>query len=168
MSRRALIVGAYRQHYAQLWQQPALFPGVRDALVALRESGCFLAVATGKSRAGLNKALHLTELGDLFHATRTADESEPKPSPAMIHDILAELDVRAGESLMVGDTEFDLAMARAASTRVAGVAFGAHSVARLLAYDPEFILNDFTQLTKALNALNDALRTQVRDRTYDH
>jgi len=151
--RAAAIVSAYRHNYAKLRHEPNLFPGVRETLRMLHEAGYLLAVATGKSKTGLAAAIEMTALGGVFHATRTADETEPKPSPAMLQEILVELDVRPEASLMVGDTAYDLAMGQLARTHLAGVAYGAHDVARLLPYKPAFILDQFAHLPAELDSL---------------
>jgi len=148
------IAAYYRAGYAARKSSPALFPGVRETLSKLYDSGYCLAVATGKSRRGLAKAINDTDLGGLFVATRTADMSEPKPSPAMLHEILADLGVPAGAAIMIGDTDFDLAMAQAAGTQLAGVSYGAHPVERLLAYHPAFMLDDFGDLPNKMKTLN--------------
>jgi len=147
------IASAYRSNYAARTGSPMLFAAVRDTLVELQRSGYCLAVATGKSEAGLRRAIEETDLTDFFDATRTADQSEPKPSPTMLHEILAELDIEPDQALMIGDTEFDLAMARAAGTQLAGVSYGAHPLTRLLPYNPAFVLDHFGELPDKLNDL---------------
>jgi phosphoglycolate phosphatase len=144
------VVTNYRRNFAARRGQSTLFPGVRDTLVGLQRAGYQLAVATGKSRAGLARAIDDSDLADVFVTTRAADETEPKPSPAMVREILTDLDLAPGEALMVGDTEFDLAMGRAAGTHLAGVSYGVHAVERLLAYEPAFVLNHFYELPDKL------------------
>lgn len=151
---RREIVTAYRRNYAQRADDPDLFAGVRETLDELRSQGFSLAVATGKSKAGLARALAATGLESIFDTTRTGEETESKPSPVMLHEILFELDIEPNATVMLGDTEFDLAMARAAKTHCAGVAYGAHAPTRFAAYNPIFILDDFFHLTAALNALD--------------
>ncbi len=97
-----------------------LYPGVTEALRMLSERGCRLAVATGKSRRGLDHDLEHTELGHFFDATRTADETRSKPHPEMLYSLMSELGFAPGQTLMIGDTEFDLLMARAAGRIRAG------------------------------------------------
>ncbi len=147
----------YRRHYTAQRTVPALFPGVRETLIQLRQSGYLLAVATGKSAGGLQRAIDETDLDDLFAATRTADLTEPKPSPTMLYEIMWELDAEPQETLMIGDTEYDLAMAQSAATHRAGVSYGTHPVSRLLPYDPAFVLDDFGDLPGKLSN-----RTQTR------
>ena len=140
----------YRRQYIAQRSVPLLFPRVRSTLIELRQSGYFLAVATGKSASGLQRAIDQTELDDLFVTTRTADLTEPKPSPTMLYEIMRELDAEPQETLMIGDTEYDLAMAQSAGTHRAGVSYGTHSVGRLLPYDPAFVLDHFGDLPSKL------------------
>jgi phosphoglycolate phosphatase len=150
----ARIATAYRSNYRTRIGSPTLFPAVRDTLVGLQQSGYHLAVATGKSQAGLRQVIEETGLVDIFVATCTADQSEPKPSPAMLYAILSDLDIEPDRALMIGDTEFDLAMARAAGTQLAGVSYGAHPVTRLLPYEPAFVLDHFGELPGKLSNLS--------------
>lgn len=151
---RAEVVAGYRRQYATIADTPLLFPGVRETLVALQSSGLYLAVATGKSRAGLARALTQTGLGTLFVTTRTADESAPKPSPAMLYEILDDLDLDPHEACMLGDTEYDLAMAAAAGMHGAAVSYGAHAPDQLRRHRPAFMLDEFAELPANLAALD--------------
>ncbi len=155
----ARIGQAYRRHYSARRTVPALFPGVRETLMDLRQRGYLMAVATGKSAAGLRRAIEETGLNDLFTTTRTADLSEPKPSPTMLYEIMWELDAQPHETLMVGDTEYDLAMAESAGTHRAGVSYGTHPVNRLLSYDPVFVLDNFDDLPDKLEIQAQAFAT---------
>jgi phosphoglycolate phosphatase len=116
----------YRHHYLGRDQQLVLFDGVRELLVALKERGHRLAVATGKSRTGLNRALNVSGLGTFFEATRCADECHSKPNPEMLLELMAELDVEPARTIMIGDTTHDLLMAANAGTHGLGVEYGAH------------------------------------------
>jgi phosphoglycolate phosphatase len=112
------IIESYRRHWYRTFRDtPVLFAGVETMLRDLSEEGYLLAVATGKSRRGLDFSLEQTGLGRLFHSTRTADEAFSKPHPQMLLDILSDLGVMPSEALMIGDTTFDLEMARNAGTR---------------------------------------------------
>lgn len=127
----------YRRHFLGGDQSPSeLFPGARETLDWMTGQGYRLAVATGKSRVGLNKSLAETGLGDVFHATRTADETFSKPHPQMLLELMDELGARAQETLMIGDTEYDLQMANNAGVRSLAVCYGVHSPDRLLACEP--------------------------------
>ena len=144
----------YRRNYTARRTVPSLFPEVRETLIELRESGYWMAVATGKSQIGLQQAIDGTGLEDLFITTRTADVSEPKPSPKMLHEIMSELGVAPDEAIMIGDTEYDLAMAEAAGTRRAGVSWGTHPVSRLFSFAPAFVLDSFSDLPHELKRLS--------------
>jgi len=145
----------YRRHYIAQRTVPALFPRVRATLIELRQSGYLIAVATGKSASGLQRAIDETDLNDLFATTRTADLTEPKPSPTMLYEIMWELNAEPQETLMIGDTEYDLAMAQSAGTHRAGVSYGTHPVSRLLSYDPAFVLDHFGDLPSKLRNLTE-------------
>jgi len=123
-----------------------LFAGVRELLVELTEAGAQLAVATGKSRRGLDRAFAATGLGMFFAASRCADETAPKPHPAMLHELTDELGVSAGRTVMVGDTTHDLGMARSAGTAAIGVAYGAHPREQLAALAPLAIADSVAAL----------------------
>jgi phosphoglycolate phosphatase len=126
----------YRFHYFAGESEIVLFNGVRELLVELAEGGAQLAVATGKSRRGLDRAFGATGLGMFFAASRCADETHPKPHPAMLLELTDELDVPVERTVMIGDTTHDLAMAQAAGTAAIGVTYGAHPREQLAALAP--------------------------------
>lgn len=127
----------YRRHFLGGNQSPAvLFPGARETLDWMTGQGYRLAVATGKSRVGLNKSLDDSGLHGVFQATRTADETFSKPHPQMLLELMDELGARAEETLMIGDTEYDLQMANNAGVRSLAVCYGVHTPDRLLACEP--------------------------------
>lgn len=127
-----LLAGYRAQWLADPLGEAALFAGSLDALRGLHQSGFRLAVATGKSRRGLDRSLrHHAELGTLFVNTRTADETASKPNPLMLMELLADEKLRADEAVMIGDTEFDLAMAAAIGMPALGVTCGVHAPLRL-------------------------------------
>lgn len=134
---RASIVNTYRQlWFTEYHHRSDLIEGARSVVSELGQQGVWLAVATAKSRAGLESDLDRTGLSETFHASRTPDETSPKPHPAMLLEILDELGVRAEEALMVGDSIHDLNMAHSAGVRVVAVASGAQSEESLLAAEP--------------------------------
>ncbi len=138
---------AYRVRYTELDERPAdLFPGVLDALVHLRDQGHRLAIATGKSRQGLDRILHGLGLVGLFEASRCADETASKPHPLMLEELLADFGQSAAEAVMVGDTEYDMDMARRIAMPRIAVSYGAHHVDRLKPYAPELCLDAFDQI----------------------
>jgi len=121
------IVERYRYHYLTKDQGLTLFDGVREMLADLSQQGYFLAVATGKSRVGLNRALDTAKLMSVFDATRCADETFSKPHPAMLQELTRELGQDMSRTVMIGDTTHDLQMAINAGAAGIGVYYGAHS-----------------------------------------
>ncbi|MCZ2720231.1 HAD-IA family hydrolase [Marinomonas sp. 15G1-11] len=128
------------------YEAPLAYPGVMDVLNHLQSSKVMMAVATGKSRRGLNRMMLETDTGAYFQATRCADETKSKPDPLMLQELLDELGVAAKEAVMVGDTEYDLMMAKAIGMASIGVSYGAHDKLRLLECDPIVVLDDFSKL----------------------
>lgn len=149
-SARLHLIRAYRESFpAAAAEVPSrLFPGAVEALDRLEQAGCLLAVATGKSRRGLQAELERAGLVRRFASTRTVDECPSKPHPAMVEEILAECGADAGSALVVGDTLFDLEMAANAGVAAVGVAWGAHPPARLASARPLGILDDFAGLDR--------------------
>lgn len=144
-SEQLLLV--YRQHYMELNQTPSpLFAGAADTVKGLHAKGYQLAVATGKQRAGLDSVLADTQLGGYFHALRGADQAVSKPDPLMLEQILAELNVRPTEAVMVGDSSYDLEMAQAISMPRIGVTYGVHNALKLNVYKPLALIDDIRQL----------------------
>lgn len=130
------MVERYRHHYLSADHELTLFPGVPGMIDWLAEEGKLLAVATGKSRLGLDRALSHSGLGPRFHATRCADECFSKPHPAMLEELMDELGVARDRTLMIGDTTHDLQMAHNAGVAGLAVGFGAHGRAELEAARP--------------------------------
>ena len=128
----------YRHHYLAQDHQLTLFAGAREMLDDLAEQGYFLAVATGKSRVGLNRALAAAGVTSLFDATRCADETFSKPNPAMLLELTRELGQEMGRTVMIGDTTHDLLMASNAGAAAISVHYGAHPAAELAAHAPLF------------------------------
>jgi len=130
------MIERYRHHFLSRDHELTLFDGVEALIAELAGRGRMLGVATGKSRAGLNRVLGSTGLGAHFHATRCADECFSKPHPAMLDELMDELGVLPERTLMVGDTTHDLQMAKNAGVAALGVSFGAHPRAALEAESP--------------------------------
>jgi phosphoglycolate phosphatase len=126
----------YRHHYLAADHELELFGGTREMVEWLGGQGLLLAVATGKSRKGLDRALGQSGLEASFHATRCADECYSKPHPAMLEELMAELGVIRQRTVMIGDTIHDLQMARNAGVAGVAVSFGAHPRAVLEAERP--------------------------------
>jgi phosphoglycolate phosphatase len=130
------MVERYRYHYLAKDHELVLFDGVRAMLAELSQEGYFLAVATGKSRVGLNRALNAVGLLSLFDATRCADETFSKPHPAMLQELTRELGQDLRRTVMIGDTTHDLLMANNAGATGIAVEYGAHPVHQLEACHP--------------------------------
>jgi phosphoglycolate phosphatase len=139
-------VEAYRVHFRARQDAMELFPGVREMLEELKASGRRLAVATGKSRRGLDHQFALTGLGELFAASRCADETRPKPDPAMLLELMDELAVQRHELLMIGDTSHDLGMAQSAGVDAVAVGYGAHAIESLGAWNPRASVRSVAEL----------------------
>lgn len=133
------LIERYRHHYLTKDHGLTLFPGVRAMLEDLSQQGYFLAVATGKTRVGLNRALHAADLLRLFDATRCADETFSKPHPAMLQELTRELGQDMKRTVMIGDTVHDLQMALNAGAAGIGVQYGAHSPDELKASQPVYL-----------------------------
>lgn len=121
------LAARYRHHYLARDPSIEMFPGMREMLAALKDRGYLLAVATGKSRAGLERVLEATGLKPCFDASRCADETHSKPHPAMLQELMQELQIAAAATLMIGDTVHDLQMAVNAGVPALAVSYGAHS-----------------------------------------
>jgi phosphoglycolate phosphatase len=131
-----------------------LYPGARAALERLSaEPGTLLGVATGKARRGLVHTFETHGIGDFFVTTQTADAHPSKPHPSMLHRSLVETGCEAAQAVMVGDTEFDIAMGRAAGFATVGVAWGYHPRARLEDAGADLVIESFDALDAALAAL---------------
>jgi phosphoglycolate phosphatase len=143
-------VECYRQHFMRCEDSMQLFPGVPELLVELKDRGHRLAIATGKSRRGLDRALEACGVAAHFHATRCGDETQPKPHPAMLLELLDELAVEPRRALMIGDTSHDLEMARKAGVPAIGVSSGAHSIRALEALEPLACLKTVCELRQWL------------------
>ncbi len=146
------LVERYRHHFLAQDRAIPLFEGARETLAGLHEAGYRLAVATGKSRLGLDRALESTGMKRYFHATRTADTTFSKPHPAMLLELLDELAVSAERALMVGDTTHDMQMAQNAGVDAVAVGHGAHPPEQLRESDPLALVKDFAELRAWLEA----------------
>ena len=136
----------YRFHYIQHQDDLSLFDGVLPLLNDLRERGNLLAVATGKSRRGLDEALHTVQLKGVFDGSRTADQTAGKPHPLMLQELMAEFDVAPERLLMIGDTTHDLQMAVNAGCASVGVSYGAHEPDAFHALQPLAVAHSVREL----------------------
>lgn len=148
LSDRQRLRDAYAIHFLSLDEaHPSdFFPGVMGTLHRLKADGHTLAIATGKSRKGLDRIFGVLGVADFFHATRCADETASKPDPLMLEELLSEFGADAGKAVMIGDTEYDMEMARRINMPRIAVSYGAHHIDRLHSYQPELCLDQFDQL----------------------
>ncbi len=146
----ATLVEAYKHHFFSGERKLELFEGVVDALPQLRNAGYTLAIATGKARAGLDRMLEMTGIGDYFEVTRCADEAFSKPHPAMLEYILDYTVTEPRRALMIGDTTHDMELARNAGTYGAALSYGAHPIEEMLPLNPVAHFDDFPALTRWL------------------
>jgi phosphoglycolate phosphatase len=142
----------YRHHYIASQHELVLFPGVLPMLQALKARNHWLAVATGKSRSGLDDALAHAELKGVFDATRTADETASKPHPMMLEQLMREFGAEPERTLMIGDTTHDLQLAANAGTASLGVSYGAHEPERFADHGPLAVLHSTHELHQWLVA----------------
>ncbi len=140
------IVDRYRHHFLDENKILHAFKGTSEGLQALAERSYLLAVATGKSRVGLNRALKKVDFGHLFSVTRCGDEGFPKPHPDMLQFIMNDLAVPPERTLMIGDTTHDLLLAKNAGTYSVGVSYGAHDEKELVGLNPLACVDSFERL----------------------
>lgn len=151
------IAECYVEAFRSLRQDPAieepLYPGVKAALVALERLGVMLGIATGKGRRGLNATLERHGLAGHFGVLKTADDGPGKPSPHILLAAMAEAGATPETTAMIGDTTYDMQMALAAATRAVGVSWGYHPPAELAAVGAHRVIDDFSELNEALDAV---------------
>lgn len=146
------LVVRYRHHFMAQDQSIPLFEGARETIAELHAAGYWLGVATGKNRAGLDRALASTDLKQYFHATRTAEQTFSKPHPAMLLELMEELSVTAACTLMIGDTTHDVQMAHNAGVDVVAAGYGAHPQQQLQELNPLALVNNIAELRAWLKA----------------
>jgi len=142
-------VESYRKHFLARKDSMQPFAGMRELLESLSKER-LLAIATGKSRRGLDRDLEFHDLRQHFAASRCADETSPKPHPAMLLELMAQLDTVETQTLMVGDTSHDMEMARAAGVDAIAVTYGAHAEEGLRACGPLGCLASVSELKQWL------------------
>ncbi|MDH5648959.1 MAG: HAD-IA family hydrolase [Gammaproteobacteria bacterium] len=148
---RDQVAEQYRQHFLHLdTTTMEFFPKVHEGLQQLESHGYMMAVATGKARRGLDRLLKQWDMANRFVATRCADEAFSKPHPKMLEDLLDQTGVSAERAIMVGDTTFDMEMARNAGTDRLAVCYGVHAREQLMAYDPLACLDSFEEVCQWL------------------
>jgi phosphoglycolate phosphatase len=142
----------YRHHYFASQHDISLFDGVLSLLADLKARGYLLAVATGKSRRGLDETLGHVALAGTFDASRTADQTASKPDPQMLLELMAEFDIAPQRTLMVGDTTHDLQMAINAGCPSVAVSYGAHEPEAFQTLTPLFVAHSAKHLHQWLLA----------------
>jgi phosphoglycolate phosphatase len=141
------LADSYRKHYSSSAKgKTALFPDVIDTLYKLKEQDYKLAIATGKSRKGLDNSLQDTGIRSFFHTTRCADETFSKPHPRMLMEIMDQLLIEPENTLMIGDSEYDLLMAKNTSVAPVAVSYGTQTRERLLEHKPLTCLDNLNEL----------------------
>lgn len=145
------LIERYRFHYLAGDHALKPFDGIPELLASLAKAGRQLAVATGKSRMGLSRAMQYSGFAPFFTATRCADECFSKPHPQMLFDLMEQLDVPADKMLMIGDTTHDLKMATNACVDGLAVTYGAHATEALIAEKPIACLQSVGQLREWLS-----------------
>jgi phosphoglycolate phosphatase len=154
---RTSLVEDYRQAFLVLRSQPdhcePLYDGAAEAIVALHEAGYLLGVATGKSQRGLRVTLERFDLTSRFVTLQTADDAPSKPHPGMVENAMAEAGATPAETVVIGDTTFDMEMAVSAGARAIGVAWGYHEVDELQATGAQAVIDSFDALPGAIAAL---------------
>ena len=139
---------SYRRYYVELDTTPSpLFSGVTNLLELLISQGKQLAVATGKGRAGLDRVLLETKTSHYFTASRCADECRSKPAPDMVHSLLRELDIPAEHTVVIGDSHYDLLMAKNAGVDSIAVSYGVQEKSALLQQQPKMLVDSIAELT---------------------
>ncbi|TBW48053.1 HAD family hydrolase [Marinobacter halodurans] len=146
----AIREGYARYFFSQQTTPQNIFPGVEALLTDLGKVAEGLAVATGKSRRGMTRALESTGLAGHFAITRCADETRSKPDPTMLREIMAHFGIAAEEAVMIGDTVYDMEMAQRIGMPAIGVEWGVHRRERLQAFAPAAIVSDVEELRQAL------------------
>lgn len=146
-----MLANKYRLHYSLANQgRTILFPGVHDTLNHLKTLDYQFAIATGKSRKGLDNSLRDSGVEEFFHFSRCADETISKPHPQMLMEIMDELDVKPVQTVMIGDSEYDLQMANNAGVKPVAVTYGSQTRDHLLKYKPVACLDKITDLVRWL------------------
>lgn len=148
------LVEGYRRAFFALLDDPdheePLFPGTLELLDALNHPEVFLGIATGKNRRGLRRVLGRHQLEPRFHNLKTADDGPGKPHPHLLETAMAEVGAEPGQTVMIGDTTFDVEMARTAGCAAVGVSWGNHAPEQLLAAGADCVIDHFSELEQQL------------------
>lgn len=150
LAQHQALISGYKYQYSVDTTPTPVFANVVGVLNALKEQGIVLAVATGKGRGGLERLLDQSQLRHFFSATRTSDEAQSKPSPDMLYQLLEELGISAQDAVMIGDTQIDMTMAKAAGMDRIGVTMGVHNAQQLNKLSPVATVDNYLQLQQVL------------------
>ena len=150
VAQHQALISGYKYQYSVDTTPTPVFANVVSVLNALKEQGIVLAVATGKGRGGLERLLDQSQLRHFFSATRTSDEAQSKPSPDMLYQLLEELGISAQDAVMIGDTQIDMTMAKAAGMDRIGVTMGVHNAQQLNKLSPVATVDNYLQLQQVL------------------
>ncbi|WP_024607121.1 HAD-IA family hydrolase [Pseudoalteromonas sp. TAB23] len=150
VAQHQALISGYKYQYSVDTTPTPVFANVVSVLNALKEQGIVLAVATGKGRGGLERLLDQSQLRHFFSATRTSDEALSKPSPDMLYQLLEELGISAQDAVMIGDTQIDMTMAKAAGMDRIGVTMGVHNAQQLNKLSPVATVDNYLQLQQVL------------------
>ncbi len=149
---RLKFIESYRDYFFDKSNSSDFYPGALDVINSLKTQDYLLAVATSKGRNGLERAFNNYDLQDMFHASRCADETQSKPHPQMLNELLEELQIKPQEAVMVGDTAYDMEMARNADVPRVACCYGVHSQEKLMAYEPVACMQSITELENVLSS----------------
>jgi len=155
--RVSVIAQVYREHYYAFENDICLYPKVLEVLEMLKQRGYWMAIVTGKSKDGLERVIERFKLNEYFYAWRTADCCHSKPHPAMALECMHELGVKAVNTTLVGDSHFDMQMAKAAGVRALGAAFGPEDAQHLYDEGADKVLYNFEELLDFFPALHQAM-----------
>lgn len=148
------VSSAYKKHFfGKSALTSEFFSGAKEVLQACHDEGYLLGIATGKSKRGLEMSLKITELESLFDVTRCAEETESKPGPLMLEEILTDMNLTAADALMIGDTTFDMDMANNIDMDCMAATYGAHRKAELDTSNPTYYLSNIKELPDMLKKL---------------
>ncbi|MBH0014296.1 HAD-IA family hydrolase [Pseudoalteromonas sp. NZS100_1] len=150
VAQHQALISGYKYQYSVDTTPTPVFANVVSVLNALKEQGIVLAVATGKGRGGLDRLLEQSQLRHFFSATRTSDDAQSKPSPDMLYQLLEELGISAQDAVMIGDTQIDMTMAKAAGMDRIGVTMGVHNAQQLNKLSPIATADNYLHLQQIL------------------
>ena len=149
--QRDAIRASYSELFSSDAEEPKAFVGIPEMIEQLSDDGIILAVATGKSRRGLNREFGLKSFSKYFQASRCADETASKPNPQMVLELLQWAQVEPSQAIVIGDTSYDLEMAHRAGTKSLGVSYGVHDTATLSTWSTCGVVDDSAAIYQIIN-----------------